>query len=339
MGIYSEPHICLCLSRIGTIRRNSAVTIAGNRRKTGHKFVQDVLGLAHGLIEVLGLKPGDIVAISALNSDSYLEWLLAVTFIGGIVAPLNYRWSLEEARSAMEVVRPILLVTDTSTSYWHSKFQANSVSSLKWHVYMNNPIGFDITENVLTTEMLKKPSPKPQSLNYIWGPEGAAIICFTSGTTGRPKGVTLSHSAFIVQSLAKIATVGYGEDDVYLHTAPLCHIGGLSSAMAMLMVGGCHVVMPKFEAKSALEAMEQHHVTSLITVPAMLADIISLNRMKETWKGLVTVKKILNGGGSLSVELLKDTLKFFPRAKILSAYGGFLFQFLKLFWSLDCSLL
>lgn len=53
--------------------------------------------------------------------------------------------------------------------------------------------------------------------------------------------------------------------------------------------------------------------------------------MKETWKGLVTVKKILNGGGSLSVELLKDALKFFPRAKILSAYGGFLFQFLKLF--------
>lgn len=58
-------------------------------------------------------------------------------------------------------------------------------------------------------------------------------------------------------------------------------IGGLSSAMAMLMVGGCHVVMPKFEAKSALEAMEQHHVTSLITVPAMLlqADIISLNKL------------------------------------------------------------
>lgn len=67
MGIYSEAHICLCLSRIGTIRRNSAVTITGNRRKTGQKFVQDVLGLAHGLIEVLGLRPGDIVAISALN--------------------------------------------------------------------------------------------------------------------------------------------------------------------------------------------------------------------------------------------------------------------------------
>lgn len=65
---------------------------------------------------------------------------------------------------------------------------------------------------------------------------------------------------------------------VYLHTAPLCHIGGLSSAMAMLMIGGCHVLLPKFEAKSALEAIEQHLVTSLITVPTIMADLITLIR-------------------------------------------------------------
>lgn len=65
---------------------------------------------------------------------------------------------------------------------------------------------------------------------------------------------------------------------VYLHTAPLCHIGGLSSAMAMLMVGACHVLIPKFEAKSALEAIEKHCVTSLITVPAIMTDLITLIR-------------------------------------------------------------
>lgn len=69
-----------------------------------------------------------------------------------------------------------------------------------------------------------------------------------------------------------------GDLQVYLHTVPLCHIGGLSSAMAMLMVGGCHVIIPKFEPKSALTAIEQYRVTSLITVPAMMADFISLIR-------------------------------------------------------------
>uniref|UniRef100_A0A5B6YT33 Uncharacterized protein n=1 Tax=Davidia involucrata TaxID=16924 RepID=A0A5B6YT33_DAVIN len=229
--------------------------------------------------------------------------------------------SLEEARLAMELVRPMLLVTDTSSNYWQSEFQIDSVPSLRWHVFMNCPIEFNSTGNILTTETLKKPSLRSLSFNYVWAPEGIAIICFTSGTTGRPKGVTISHSALIVQSLAKIAIVGYSEDDIYLHTAPLCHIGGISSAMAMLMVGGFHVLIPKFEAKSAIEAIEQHCVTSLITVPAIMADLISLIRTKETWKGIKTMKKILNGGGGLSVELIQDAIKIFPRAKLLSAYG------------------
>ncbi|TYI26525.1 hypothetical protein ES332_A05G119200v1 [Gossypium tomentosum] len=141
------------------------------------------------------------------------------------------------------------------------------------------------------------------------------------GTTGRPKGVVISHTALIVQSLAKVAIVGYSEDDVYLHTAPLCHIGGLSSAMAMLMVGACHAFIPKFEATLALEAIEQHHVTSLIIVPAMMADLISSVRLKRIQKGCDSVKKILNGGGGLSDNLIKDATRLFPRAKLLSAYG------------------
>lgn len=123
---------------------------------------------------------------------------------------------MEEAKSAMEVVRPILLVTDVNSTYWHSNFQADTISSIRWHVLMDHPVELDITANgvpsspMLTTEMLKKSCMKSKSLNYTRGPDGVAIICFTSGTTGRPKGVTLSHSAFTVQSLAKIAAVGYG---------------------------------------------------------------------------------------------------------------------------------
>ncbi|OMO73825.1 AMP-dependent synthetase/ligase [Corchorus olitorius] len=159
-------------------------------------------------------------------------------------------------------------------------------------------------------EMLLERSVRSGSLDYSYAPDGAVVICFTSGTTGKPKGVVISHTALIVQSLAKVAIVGYSEDDVrlssrnvytyiycnlkdmidevYLHTTPLCHIGGLSSAMAMLMVGGRHVFIPK---------------------------------RKQTWKGGDYMKKILNGGGSLSLDLVKDATISFPRAKILSAYG------------------
>lgn len=66
-------------------------------------------------------------------------------------------------------------------------------------------------------------------------------------------------------------------NQVYLHTAPLCHIGGISSALAVLMAGGCHVIEPKFETESAFEAIRDHNVTSLITVPTMMADFISFH--------------------------------------------------------------
>ncbi|KAJ6980495.1 2-succinylbenzoate--CoA ligase [Populus alba x Populus x berolinensis] len=222
----------------------------------------------------------------------------------------------------MLMVRPVMLVTDESCKHWYQELQSNALPSVKWHVFSGSPSsGFEKTSNVLTTETLRKHAIGTKQLDCSWAPEGAVIICFTSGTTGRPKGVIISHSAMIVQSLAKVAVVGYSEDDVYLHTAPLCHIGGLSSAITMLMVGGCHVLIPKFEASLAIEAIKQHCVTSLITVPAMMADLISLTRLKETWKGRQYVKKLLNGGGSLSAELMKDATELFPKAKLLSAYG------------------
>ncbi|KVH89411.1 AMP-binding, conserved site-containing protein [Cynara cardunculus var. scolymus] len=297
---YSEVHICQCLSRLATFRRNSPVTIYGNRVNTGRQFVDGVLDLSYGLVQ-FGLKSGDVVAISAFNSDLYLEWLLAITFVGAIAANLNYRWSLEEALFAMEDVKPIMLVTDQEyTTNWHLDFQANSVPSLRWHVVIDTHNRYRSTGNILTTNKLKMPSPCPESFNYSSTCNGTAIVCFTSGTTGRPKGVMLSHSALVVQSLAKIAAIGYREDDVYLNTAPLGHVGGLSSALAMLMVGGCHILVPKFEAKSSLQAIEKYHVTSFITVPTIMSDMISLIRTKDTWKELPMVKKILNGGGSMT---------------------------------------
>ncbi|XP_075496122.1 2-succinylbenzoate--CoA ligase, chloroplastic/peroxisomal-like isoform X1 [Primulina tabacum] len=320
MANYKEAHICQCLSRLATARCDAIVTVYGHRQKTGMQFVEGVLSIARGLL-LLGINPGDVVSISALNSDLYMEWVLAITYVGGIAAPFNYRWSLEEALFAMEVAQPVLLVTDSSQGYWHSKFGIDSVPSLLWHVLIDNMIvDANDTATIFAAELLKEPT-RSVKLDYVWAPERAAIICFTSGTTGRPKGATINHSAIVVQSLAKIAIVRYNEDDVYLHTAPLCHIGGISSAMAVLMAGGSHVIIPKFEANKASEAIREHLVTSFITVPTMMADLISFTRMKQTSENFETVKKILNGSGTLSVELIVNATKLFPRAMLLTAYG------------------
>ncbi|PKA48538.1 2-succinylbenzoate--CoA ligase, chloroplastic/peroxisomal [Apostasia shenzhenica] len=314
----SRGHICHCLGRMLHLRGQSLLTISAGRRRTGYNFVTGVIGLASGLSKLGLLQPGEVVAIAAHNSDYYVEWMMAITYVGGIIAPLNYRWSLEEVRCAVEVVKPVILVIDESCSSLASLLiNSGSLQSLSISCNVNF---WPSLPAVLTMDCIRKSSQVLQVPDPISAPQGVALICFTSGTTGCPKGVALSHTALIIQSLAKIAIVGYCEDDVYLHTAPLCHIGGISSCIAMLMVAGCHVFIPKFNAELALAAIEQHNVTSLITVPAMLADLISFTRNGKLHGGK-TVNKILNGGGSLSTELIESVVDVFPNAKIISAYG------------------
>ena len=76
-----------------------------------------------------------------------------------------------------------------------------------------------------------------------------------------------------LQAAAKLLVVGYSSNDVYLHTAPLFHIGGLSSAVAMLMAGGRHIFAPRFSAAGAVALIRRHSVTATIAVPAMVADL------------------------------------------------------------------
>lgn len=313
MAVCSRPHICQCLNRLLSLRRFSTVTISGERRKTGEQFVESVLSLAHKLSQ-LGLQPGHIVAICAFNSDWYLEWMLAVAYVGGIIAPLNYRWSLEESKVALQVIRPAMIVTDDECCTWLSELQNGTMFSPRWQV----SIGFYYSNGIQGCERVLL---NPRFVKCSWAPEEVVIICFTSGSTGRPKGVAINHTSLIMQSLAKIAIVGYTEEDVYLHTAPLCHIGGISSSLAMLMAGGCHVLIPKFEVKMAVKALEESQVTSLITVPAILASLVSTIRNDKPRKTELSVKKILNGGGSLSAKLIEDAIKCFGTAKLLSAYG------------------
>ncbi|WOL12017.1 hypothetical protein Cni_G20781 [Canna indica] len=322
MAVYSKGHICLCLGRMEAIREDAPVVICERRRRTGRDLVAGVRSLARGLAHS-GVARGDVVAVAALNSDWYMELFLAITYIGGIAAPLNHRWSFEEAKMAIEFVKPKMLAVDEHCSLLAIQMKkSSSLSSIKQYVFIGNlSPGVVCSNNYLAMDLIRRLGQTMTIGDPICAPDEIALICFTSGSTGKPKGVAISHTALIVQSLAKIAIVGYGEDDVYLHTAPLCHIGGISSCMAMLLAGGCHIFIPKFDAGLTFEAINNYQVTSFITVPAMMADLIEYERKFKMSSNGKSVLKVLNGGGSLPEELMIGANCLFPHAKIFSAYG------------------
>ncbi|KAL5220279.1 hypothetical protein ABZP36_024992 [Zizania latifolia] len=319
MAQHCRGHVAHCLG--GSLAGRATIAVAGSRRLTGAGLADGVRRLAAGLSD-RGVRPGHVAAVVGFNSIEYIELFLAITYIGAIIAPLNYRWSFEEAMQALELVQPSVFIFDGSHSSWALRLnKSNSLTSIGLYLVLGDPCSISQAANFVSTDHIKRSSGRSIAVEPVSAPNDVALICFTSGTTGRPKGVAISHTSLIIQSLAKIAIVGYGEDDVYLHTAPLCHIGGISSCMAILMAGGCHVLIPKFDAKSAFNAILEHRVTSFITVPAIMADLLSY-----AWKEMIsghgmTVTKILNGGGRLSSELISGASHLFPHATIFLAYG------------------
>ncbi|KAJ1694975.1 hypothetical protein LUZ63_011673 [Rhynchospora breviuscula] len=321
---YARAHIAHCLRRYMVMRGNSeaVVEVGRSSRKTGFELVKGIYELATGLLDA-GVCRDDVIAIAALNSYHYIELFLAATYIGAIVAPLNHRWSFEEARVAIDLVQPKMLAVDTNLVSWAQEIKdKKNLPSLDLFLLLDDPL-LSLKSNFpfLSIEEIKKSKRYSYLGEPVAGARGIALICFTSGTTGKPKGVAISHTSLITQSLAKIALVGYAETDVYLHTAPLCHIGGISSFLAVLMAGGCNVLTPKFDANLAFQAIQGFKVTSFITVPAIMSDLVSYARKENKMGSSKRVKKILNGGGSLSEDLIKEATVLFPDATIFSAYG------------------
>eukprot|EP01026_Neomeris_dumetosa_P011494 TRINITY_DN14119_c1_g1_i2.p1 TRINITY_DN14119_c1_g1~~TRINITY_DN14119_c1_g1_i2.p1 ORF type:complete len:414 (+),score=57.96 TRINITY_DN14119_c1_g1_i2:92-1243(+) len=155
-----------------------------------------------------------------------------------------------------------------------------------------------------------------------WAPGGVCLICFTSGTTGQPKGVALSHSNLVFQAMAKASKVGLGggferKREVLLQMAPLFHIGGLSSPLTVLLRKGAQVFLPKYSPSNALTLIKKHGVTAFVAVPTMFQEMVQLALPSR----FQTVVRVLIGAGGCDDDILQQGNTVFPNAVLWGAYG------------------
>ena len=322
-------NICQYLSAAAAKSPHKVLTAYRRHSKTAHHINTRVAALAAALIDKLAVQPGDVVVLALDSTDYFLECLLAVAAAGAISAPLNLRWSTTEAAAAINLCQPRLILLDSSSLHLQDLVNSQSCSCLHHAIIIGSPTADPMPNVAWNGEQLIK--------NYVGSellvrtpPDGAAIICFTSGTTGQPKGALISHTALHCQAMAKVLTVGYNASDIYLHAAPLFHIGGLSSAIAVLMVGGMHVFMGRFNATDALDIIASKQITSFIAVPAMIADLTAAAAAKSNFSATAggaasatyhCVQRVLVGAGGMSSEQVTRMQAVFPEATVHSAYG------------------
>lgn len=264
-------------------------------------------------------RAGERLALLCRNHEIGLTYIYAAAALGIVIVPLNVRWSNAELLGALQDSGSKVLISDNEFS--NRLADISTAPDLEGLVVIHRdettppfPVPRNIRQVCLHQHLLNA----KKDLTIPSRSFDLQSIIYTSGSTGPPKGVMLPHSSQIHQAQEKCATVGYNQLTVYLNAAPMFHVGGLNSALAVMMAGGTHIFLDKFDGSAAVKAIKHYKINTLVVVPAMLHAILQAIPERET---LDSVTAVLVGGQSMSKELKRQVRECLPRAHCIQTYA------------------
>lgn len=255
--------------------------------------------LAGGL-SALGLNRGDRVAILAANGQRYIETYMGVPAAGFVVVPLNTRHSMSELQYALEDSKARVLLIDRDPG---------PLAQCVEHV-IEIPGAYDALLNSATEA----------ELGDGVAEDDLAGLFYTGGTTGKSKGVMLSHRNLIANAFHYLAGVPQNERDVMLVMAPLFHAAGSNGVIANIWTLGQQVTLSAFDPGTALDLIQRHGITESLGVPTMLAAMAEEQHARP--RKTDCLRMLAHGGSPIATEVLRRTHSAFPTAELVEVYGA-----------------
>jgi len=290
----------------------AVATVFQGRTRTYGELGERVARLAGGLRR-LGVQPGDRVGVLALNADRTLEYYLAVWWAGGVVNPVNTRWSVAEMAHSLDDCATHILFVDDQFLATADALRAAARAVTTW-VYMGErqaPTGMTEYE-----ALVRESEPVPDALR---GGDDLAGVFYTGGTTGRPKGVMLSHAALVINAQVSMLGAFFDDSARLLQVAPLFHLAGLSFLLRGVLMGCEQIILPGFSVDGMLAAIERDRATNLMAVPAMLQMLVDDPRTAQA--DLSSVRFVGYGASPITEALLERAFATFPQAEFAQGYG------------------
>lgn len=293
---------------------DQAATVFGDRVRTFTETVDRVARVA-GALRQAGVRPGDRVAILALNSDRYLEVMFAVPWMGAVLVPVNTRWAVSEISYALlECDVRVMFCDDAFLDVLSGLCEQNR--NLTTVVYCGEAA--EPPQGTADYEQLIADAEPIEDARR--GGDELAGVYYTGGTTGTPKGVMLSHDNLLTSALGSAATGTFIEPGGrYLHVAPMFHLADGAAGFAQTTIGGTHVMVPGFEPVAVLRALSEHRVTAVMMVPTMIGMLV--NHPNVGSYDLSGVRYVTYGASPMSKPVLDRAREVFPEARFTQAYG------------------
>ena len=290
---------------------DSIATVDGARRKTWGEIGDRVARLAQGLLQI-GVNPDDRVGIIALNSDRYLEIFYAVPWAAGVIVPINYRWTTAEIAFALNDSQTEVLFVDKNFSKLIPELRKHTK-----HALTTISIEGRLTETDEDMEaLIASNTPAEEHERHA---DDISGIFYTGGTTGRSKGVMLTHANHISNSLQFAAVIDMNMDSTYLHAAPMFHMADALYVYLVTHLGGKHIFEPMFEPSNCAQAIQDHNVTDIILVPTMIQMLLQQPGFEKF--DLTPLKRIYYGASPMPESVVQDLMKQLPWVEPIQLYG------------------
>ena len=291
------------------VRDPDAIAIVDDNVRLTYARWYEIISAVVAGFDRLGVRAGDHVVTVLQNrwEAATIHW--AAQFAGVILTPVNWRSTADELAFTLE--------DSEATAVFYEEVSSAAVSTAGGGPNIHRiPLRAGAEEHSFDA-MVSQPADlvKPRAGAHDW-----SLMLYTSGTTARPKGVPRRHRAERAAALAHVAQNLYARGERTLGVMPLYHTMGVRSLLAMSLIGGAFICLPRFDTARALELIDRERISNLYLVPTLYHDLLADPRFAAT--DVSSVRKLGFAGAPMTDGLLKKCFEAFRPDLFVNHYGS-----------------
>ncbi|MGH7315011.1 MAG: class I adenylate-forming enzyme family protein, partial [Candidatus Rokuibacteriota bacterium] len=298
------------IEQAGLRRPAADAVVDGPRRLTYADLVDQATRLGRAFAR-LGVGKGDRVLIVLKNRLEHVLAYWALQTIGGVPTPAGFRLAAREVRYILDDCGASVVLFESATAVAVLEAAAGHHAHLVF-------VGDDGPAGSLPFAELLASGEAAADRDVAEG--DLSLILYTSGTTGRPKGVPRTHRNHVAGALAHVIQCGYGWLERTLGVMPLYHTMGIHSLTSMAAVNGCFVCQPDWSGEGALALIESERLTALYLIPTLFYDLVRAPGFAPA--RVSSVRKLAYAGAPMLAPLTRACVEAFRPEEFVNHYGS-----------------
>jgi 2-furoate---CoA ligase len=298
------------LEQAGLRRPAADAVVDGRRRLTYADLVDQATRLGRAFAR-LGVGKGDRVLIVLRNRLEHVLAYWALQMIGGVPTPAGFRLAAREVRYILDDCEASVVLFEAATAAAVLEAVADHHARLVF-------VGDDGPPGCLPFDELLASGEAAADRDVAEG--DLSLILYTSGTTGRPKGVPRTHKNHVAGALAHVIQCGYGWLERTLGVMPLYHTMGIHSLTSMAAVNGCFVCQPDWSGEGAVGLIESERLTALYLIPTLFYDLVRAPGFAPARAS--SVRKLAYAGAPMLAPLTRACVEAFRPEVFVNHYGS-----------------